>query len=148
MPHASLVRDPIDPARVLALVGDAGHGAAVLFLGVVRNEADGRAVSGMTYDAYEEMAAAVLMAIADEACERWGTDRLAVLHRVGELSVGDISVAIAVSSCHRADAFEASRYVIEEIKHRLPVWKKERYAGGDEAWVVGSVPPSRSGEGA
>ena len=148
MPHACLVREPIEPARVLALVGDAGHGAAVLFLGVVRNEADGRAVSGIAYDAYEEMAAAVLAAIADEACERWGTDRMAVFHRVGELSVGDVSVAIAVSSCHRAEAFEASRYVIEEIKHRLPVWKKERYAGGDEAWVVGSVPPSRSGEGA
>ena len=142
MPHASLVRDPIDPARVLALVGDEGHGAAVLFLGVVRNEADGRAVSGMTYDAYEEMAAVVLVAIADEACERWGTDRMAVLHRVGELSVGDVSVAIAVSSCHRTEAFEAARYVIEEIKHRLPGWKKERYVGGDEAWVVGS------GEGA
>ncbi|MDP2956758.1 MAG: molybdenum cofactor biosynthesis protein MoaE [Longimicrobiales bacterium] len=148
MAHASLVRDPIDPARVLALVGDESHGAAVLFLGMVRNEADGRAVSGMTYDAYEEMAAVVLVAIADEACERWGTDRMAVLHRVGELSVGDVSVAVAVSSCHRAEAFEASRYVIEEIKHRLPVWKKERYAEGDEAWVAGSVPPTRSGKGA
>ncbi len=73
---------------------------------------------------------------------------MAVLHRVGELSVGDVSVAIAVSSRHRVEAFEASRYVIEEIKRRLPVWKKERYAGGDEAWVVGSVPPPRSGEGA
>lgn len=148
MPHAALVRDPIDPARALALVGDEGHGAAVLFLGMVRNEADGRTVSGMTYDAYEEMAAAVLGAIADEASERWGTDRMAVLHRVGELSVGEVSVAIAVSSCHRAEAFEASRYIIEEIKHRLPVWKKERYAGGDEAWVAGTVPRFGSGEGA
>ena len=95
----------------------------------------------MRYDAYEEMAEAVLGEIAGEAAEVLGTDRVAVIHRIGELAVGEVSVAIAVSSPHRARAFEASRYVIEEIKKRLPVWKKERYVDGGQAWVAGTVPP-------
>jgi molybdopterin synthase catalytic subunit len=95
----------------------------------------------MTYEAYEEMAGPVLEAIALEARERIGSDRVAVVHRVGELGIGEASVAIAVSSPHRAEAYEASRYVIEEIKKRLPVWKKEHYVGGDAGWVEGTVPP-------
>jgi len=140
--HVALVHDPIDPARLLSMVGDDADGAAILFLGVVRDHADGRAVRGMRYEAYEDMAREVLAAIASEATRLLGTDRIAVVHRVGELSIGEVSVAIAVSSPHRAEAFEASRYVIEEIKKRLPVWKKERYAEGGEGWVVGIVPPA------
>jgi molybdopterin synthase catalytic subunit len=140
MIHAHVVREPIDPGAVLAQVGDAGDGAVLLFLGTVRDHAGGRAVKGLSYDAYEEMARDVLGAIAVEAAERLGTDRVAVVHRVGEMRVGETSVAIAVSSPHRAEAYEASRYVIEEIKKRLPVWKKERYRGGAEAWVEGTVP--------
>jgi molybdopterin synthase catalytic subunit len=140
MVHAALVRDPIDPGAVLARVGHREDGAALLFVGVVRNHAQGRAVEGLRYDAYEEMAAEVLRAIAQEASQALGTDRIAVVHRVGELSVGETSVAIAVSSPHRAEAFAASRYVIEEIKKRLPVWKRESYADGGEAWVPGETP--------
>jgi molybdopterin synthase catalytic subunit len=114
----------------------------LLFVGTVRDHADGRAVDGVRYDVYEEMARPVLHAIAAEAAEILGTDRVAVVHRVGALDIGEVSVAIAVSSPHRAEAFEASRYVIEEIKKRLPVWKKERYLEGDEAWVAGAVPPT------
>jgi molybdopterin synthase catalytic subunit len=95
----------------------------------------------MHYDAYVEMAGPVLEEIASEAAERLGTDRLTVVHRTGELAIGDVSVAIAVSSPHRAESFEASRFVIEEIKKRLPVWKKERYVNGDAAWVEGEIPP-------
>ena len=145
MIHASVRPDPIDPAAVLARVGSPQDGATLLFLGVVRDHADGRSVSGMRYDAYAEMAEPVLAEIAREAAERLGTDRLAVVHRYGELEVGEVSVAIAASSPHRAEAFDASRYVIEEIKKRLPVWKKEHYADGSEAWVEGTVPPSPSG---
>ncbi len=140
--HSAIVHAPLDPAALLARVGDPADGAALLFVGVVRDHADGRAVTGMRYDAYEAMAGAVLADIAREAADRLGTDRIAVEHRVGTLVVGEPSVAIAVSCAHRAEAYEASRYVIEEIKKRLPVWKKERYADGDEAWVEGTAPPA------
>jgi molybdopterin synthase catalytic subunit len=145
--QAALVRDPIDPADVLARVGHDEDGAAVLFLGTVRNHADARPVTGITYEAYEAMAAPVLAAIAGEAADLLGTDRLAVMHRVGELSVGEHSVAIAASSPHRAQAFEASRYVIEEIKKRLPVWKKEHYVDGRHEWVAGTTPRPETREG-
>lgn len=132
---------PIDPDAILAAVGAPSDGAALLFLGVVRDHNDGRPVSGVKYEAYAEMARHVLATIAREAAERLGTDRVAVVHRIGELGVGDVSVAIAVSSPHRAEAYEASRYIIEEIKKRLPVWKEERYVDGETRWLDGQVPP-------
>lgn len=145
MIHARVGSEPIDTAAVLARVGAAEDGAAVLFVGIVRDHADGRSVTGMRYDAYVEMAEPVLTEIAHEAAERFGTRRMAVEHRVGELVIGEVSVAIAVSSPHRAEAYESSRYVIEEIKKRLPVWKKERYVDGSEEWVEGTTPPLPSG---
>ena len=147
MIHAAVVNDVIEPGEVLSRVGSEEDGATILFLGVVRDHADGRPVSGMRYDAYVEMAEPVLREIASEAAERLGTDRVAVVHRVGELAIGEVSVAIAVSSPHRAEAFDASRYVIEEIKKRLPVWKKEHYADGSEEWVEGTVPPGTAASG-
>jgi len=147
MIHASIQQSPIDPTAVVEQVGHQEDGAVLLFVGVVRNHADGRAVTGMRYEAFEEMAVDVLKTIAGEAAGRLGTDRVAVVHRVGDLSIGDASVAVAVSSPHRADAYEASRYVIEEIKKRLPIWKKEHYAEGDDAWVGGSIPPVDSPAG-
>jgi molybdopterin synthase catalytic subunit len=141
MVRAVVQAGPIEPERVLAQVGSDEDGAVLLFMGVVRNHADGRAVQGMHYEAYAAMASGVLREIADEAAARLGTDRLSVVHRTGELAVGEVSVAIAVSSPHRGEAYEASRYVIEEIKQRLPVWKKERYTDGDASWVEGTVPP-------
>jgi molybdopterin synthase catalytic subunit len=140
--HTAIVHDPIRAEDVLAHVGADEDGAAVLFLGVVRDHADGRPVTGMTYESYEEMAEPVLREIALEAAQRIGSDRVAVVHRVGDLAIGEVSVAIAVSSPHRAEAFDASRYVIEEIKKRLPVWKKEHYADGSPEWVRGMVPPA------
>jgi len=140
--HTAIVHDPIRNEDVLAHVGADEDGAAVLFLGIVRDHADGRPVTGMTYESYEEMAGPVLHDIALEAAQRIGSDRIAVVHRVGDLGIGEVSVAIAVSSPHRAEAFDASRYVIEEIKKRLPVWKKEHYADGAREWVAGTVPPT------
>lgn len=145
MVRATVQSDPIEPQRVLAQVGSDEDGAVLLFLGVVRNHADGRSVRGMHYESYETMASGVLREIASEAAERLGTDRLSVVHRTGELAIGEVSVAIAVSSPHRAESYEASRYVIEEIKKRLPVWKKERYADGEVSWVEGTVPPGSGG---
>lgn len=147
LPLGAVVRDPIDPAGVLARVGSDRDGAVLLFLGVVRDHADGRAVTGMHYEAYEEMAERVLLEIAEEAAARAGSPRLVVVHRVGALAVGEVSVAIAVSTPHRAEAYDASRYVIEEIKQRLPVWKKEHYVEGGESWVPGVVPPTGAPEG-
>ena len=139
--RAWITRAPIDPADVLSRVGDDADGAVILFLGVVRNHNEGEAVRGLGYDAYDAMAARVLDEIAGEAAERLGTPRVAVVHRVGELEVGETSVAIAASSPHRAESFDAARWVIEEIKKRLPVWKKEHYAGGESEWVEGVAPP-------
>ncbi len=143
MIHAAVVHDPIAHEDVLSRVGAEQDGAVLLFLGVVRDHADGRPVSGMRYESYEEMATPVLREIAEEAAGRIGSDRVAVVHRVGELDIGEVSVAIAVSSPHRAEAYDASRYVIEEIKKRLPVWKKEHYVDGTQEWVAGTVPPVR-----
>ena len=144
MSFAAIVREPIDPAHVLSLIGADQDGASLLFLGVVRDHNDGRSVGGVRYDAYEEMAARVLLEIVDEATRSAHTDRVAAVHRIGELKVGEVSVAIAVSSPHRAEAYDASRYIIEEIKKRLPVWKKERYSDGAERWVEGRTPDAAS----
>jgi molybdopterin synthase catalytic subunit len=146
--HTLVVDVPIDPVDVLRRVGAPDDGAVLLFLGTVRNHADGHSVDGMTYEAYERMASPVLAEIAAEAAERLGTDRVAVVHRVGELAIGDVSVAIAVSSPHRAEAYDASRHVIEEIKKRLPIWKHEHYTDGRSKWVEGVRPtPARAAAG-
>jgi molybdopterin synthase catalytic subunit len=139
--RAWITANPIIPAEVLGEVGSAADGAAVLFLGTVREQNAGRAVSGMRYEAFAEMAESVLLQITQEAAVQAGTDRIAVVHRTGELSIGDVSVAIAVSSPHRGEAFDATRYVIEQIKVRLPVWKHEHYVSGPSRWVDG-VPPA------
>ena len=139
--HCHVGPEEIDSTKLLSRVGSDEDGAAILFIGVVRNHADGRSVSGMRYDSYVEMSQQELKSIAAEAAERLGTDRLAVEHRTGELQIGEISVAIAVSSPHRAESFDATRYIIEEIKKRLPVWKKEYYEDGTDSWVEGTLPP-------
>lgn len=132
--------DRIEAAAVLEAVGSEADGAAVLFLGTVRNHNGGRPVGGLRYEAYLEMAEQVLVQIAAEAESRWSTDRIAAVHRVGELSIGDVSVAVAVSTPHRAEAFEAARYIIEQLKVRLPIWKHEQYVTGETAWLGGDVP--------
>ncbi|HEX6306887.1 MAG TPA: molybdenum cofactor biosynthesis protein MoaE [Longimicrobiales bacterium] len=139
--RAWLTRDVIDPQAVLDSIGSAADGAAILFLGTVRDENEGRSVDGMHYDAYPEMAEAVLREIALVAAQRAGTDRIAVVHRIGTLGIGEVSVAIAVSTPHRAESFDAARFIIEQIKQRLPVWKQEHYTAGGVRWLAGSVPP-------
>jgi molybdopterin synthase catalytic subunit len=143
--RAEVVNRVIDAAAVMGQVGAPEDGAVLLFLGTVRNHAEGESVGGMTYEAYEGMAAPVLTQIANEAAERLGTDRVVVVHRIGELAIGEVSVAIAVSSPHRAQAYDASRYVIEEIKKRLPVWKREHYTSGRSEWVEGVRPSPDTG---
>ena len=145
MSWSDVTSDPIEPAVVLERVGTPEDGAVALFLGIVRNSNDGRPVSGMEYEGYGDMAREQLAAIVREAAGRANSDRVAVVHRLGELEVGEVSVAIAVSSPHRAEAFDAARYVIEEIKTRLPIWKRERYLDGEAEWLEGHLPVTGKG---
>lgn len=127
---------PLRPEEMLDLVSAPGHGAQSLFMGVIRDHHEGRAVLAVTYDAFAPLAERVLAEIAEEASKRWKA-RVAAGHRLGRLEIGDASVVIAAGCAHRAEAFEACRYVIEQIKTRLPVWKKEHYEGGQARWLDG-----------
>lgn len=135
-----IVDQPIDLTELLSSVERRGNGAVLLFVGTVRDFNEGRLVTGIRYDAYREMAESVLRDIIREAGEGHENCVVGAVHRVGELEVGAASVAIAVSTPHRADSFEACRYIIEQIKVRLPVWKHERYVGGESGWVAGADP--------
>jgi molybdopterin synthase catalytic subunit len=123
---------PIDVAELEGAVGRLGHGALVTFVGRARDTADdGREVVELEYEAYPEMAESVLREIAAEASARWGV-AAAVVHRVGTVPLGEAAVAIVTAGAHRAEAYEANRFVIEAIKERLPIWKRERFADGSE----------------
>lgn len=126
---------PIGAESVLPLVQADEHGAVLVFLGTVRNHNEGRAVSSVQYEAYREMAEQTLAQICSEAAAKIDA-KIAAVHRVGELEVGAVSIAIAASTPHRAEAFEACRHVIEEVKKRLTVWKQERYTGGEQEWLA------------
>jgi len=134
-PLATLVRSPIDPVRLVQAVSSPGNGAVILFLGAVRQVNDGRDVTGIDYAAYEGMALRELQAIVDEGAQRFGTFDVVVEHRLGELTVEDISVGIAVGHAHRDAAYAVSRWVIEELKRRVPIWKREHYTDGTRQWV-------------
>jgi molybdopterin synthase catalytic subunit len=138
--HCRIISQPIDAASLLAEVATPSDGAVLLFWGVVRNENDGREVNGLDYEAYAEMAEAKLREIVAEAAQRWSVGGIAAVHRIGKLNVGEASVGIAVAAPHRAEAYEASRYVIEELKRRVPIWKRENYLDGPSAWLGGAVP--------
>jgi molybdopterin synthase catalytic subunit len=125
---------PIDVPGVLAAVEGPGEGGVVLFVGRVRDEARGRAVRRLDYEAYPAMAVAELEALEREALGARGAARVALVHRVGRLEIGEVAVAIAVAAPHRAQAFEACRWLIDALKQRVPIWKKEWYADGSE-WV-------------
>jgi molybdopterin synthase catalytic subunit len=140
VPLCRVVRGPIDADALLREAVSPSDGAALLFWGVVRNENEGRGVAHLEYQAYVEMAEREMEKIAEEARERWGTGEISVVHRVGRLEVGEASVAIVVAAPHRAETYEASRYVIEELKRRVPVWKREGYVEGPSEWVRGYTP--------
>jgi molybdopterin synthase catalytic subunit len=130
-----VIDGPIDVAALIAAVSDPSCGAVATFLGTVRDHAEGRPVSAIDYHAYREMAVRKLAEIGDEIRREWGLDRVAIVHRVGHLGIGDVSVAIAVASPHRAEAFAACRHAIERIKVIVPIWKKEGWADGGAHWV-------------
>lgn len=133
--HAAVVAGPIDALALLARVQHAGIGAVSLFLGTVRDLNDGRPVSGMEYEAYEPMAESELRAVAEAACAATPNLVIALEHRVGLLDIGDVSVAIACAHPHRAPAIDAARRVIDTLKQRVPIWKREHYVDGERSWI-------------
>lgn len=133
-PYLAVQEAPLDVGALLAAVDGPAEGGVVLFVGRVRDRARGRGVRQLDYQAYAPMALAEMRALADEARARLGAARVAIAHRTGRLAVGEAAVAIAVASAHRAQAFEACRWLIDELKQRVPIWKKEWYADGGE-WV-------------
>jgi molybdopterin synthase catalytic subunit len=125
----------IDPRALETAIADASRGAVVTFLGVVRELSDDRrGVIGLEYQAYEPLALETFAQIEDEARARFGDVRLAIAHRVGDLFVGDVAVAVVAAAAHRGAAFDACEYAIDEIKCRAPIWKRERFADGSTQW--------------
>jgi molybdopterin synthase catalytic subunit len=136
-----LLATPLPTDRAVAWATTPAAGAVVSFLGVVRDHAEGRTgVVGLDYEAYEEEAVPVLGRIAAEARRRWpGVERLALLHRTGSLALSEPSVAVVVSSPHRADAFEAARWCIDTLKESAPIWKREHWSDGSD-WSPAEQP--------
>ncbi len=134
----ALQDDPIRIERLFDGLAAHGDGAVAAFLGTVRERNLGRVVVGLTYHAWPEMALAELRKIEAETRERHGATAVRIVHRTGQLAVGEVSVAIVVASPHRGQAFDACRFAIETLKRTVPIWKKERYADGSEAWIEGS----------
>jgi molybdopterin synthase catalytic subunit len=141
MPERLLIRitfEPIGADEAAAFVADRTAGGTCLFLGTVRDHSATGAVTGLTYEAWEEMAAKRLEEIGEEMLEKWPVRKVALLHRTGDLVIGEASVVVACSAPHRAEAFDACRYGIERLKEDVPIWKKEHLAEGESHWVMGS----------
>jgi MoaE-MoaD fusion protein len=130
----AVVETPLVPDEIAALVAAPEAGAVVTFVGAVRNQARGRAVKWLDYEAYAAGCVPIFTRLADEMHEQWRIVAVAIHHRVGHLLVGDASVVIAVSAAHRQDAFAACAYAIDKLKERAPIWKKEAYEDG-EIWI-------------
>ena len=133
-----LVREPVDLAELAATAPS--DGALCLFVGVVRSESAGRSVERLEYEAYEEMALPLMEEIAGETRGRFPVSAVRLVHRLGRLEIGETSVAIAVASPHRDEAFAACRFAIDTLKARVPIWKKEHYVDGT-AWLEGPQAP-------
>lgn len=129
-----MVEEPLDIQAVVEHVSDPAAGAVVTFVGTVRDHARGKRVLSLEYEAYPEMAERTLRRIHEEIRARWDVCKIAVVHRMGRLQVGEVSVVIAVSSAHREEAFKACRYAIDRTKEIVPIWKKEVYEDG-ECWI-------------
>ena len=129
-----LTDKPIDVGAVMAAVDGPGAGAVTLFVGRVREQSRERDVERLDYEAYGDMAISEMQALAEEACREHGALRVAMVHREGRLALGETAVAFAVAAAHRPEAFEACRWLIDTLKERVPIWKKERYSDGEE-WI-------------
>lgn len=131
----ALTKDIIDYQALTEQVRRSDCGAVVTFLGTVRDLTDGKVTVALDYEAYPGMAEKKLAEIERDTRERWPVGDIALVHRLGHMKVGEISVAVAVSCPHRAQAFEACRYAIDRLKELVPIWKKENWADGSTEWV-------------
>lgn len=130
-----LTQTEIDPSRQSSNLSDPGAGAFATFEGRVRDNNEGKDVTALSYEAYDKLALTEAQKILQEARDRFGILKAQAIHRTGDLKIGDIAVWVGVSSPHRKEAFAACQYIIDEIKHRLPIWKKETYKDGTYEWV-------------
>lgn len=133
-----ITSEPLVVDEALAFVADPGAGGTAVFIGTVRDHSGAGDVTGLSYEAWDELAAQRLAAIGDEMHVRWPVRKVAILHRTGDLAVGEASVVVAASAPHRGDAFDACRHGIERLKEDVPIWKKESLVSGDAHWVMGS----------
>ena len=127
-----LQKEVLDPSPLRRAVSDPGHGAVLLFEGVTRDHFEGRRVTHLEYEAYAAMALLEMERIAADALLEWPTVKIAIAHRTGPVGLGETSLIVAVGAPHRPEGYEANRFVLEAIKKRLPVWKKEVYEDGQE----------------
>lgn len=139
MLRVEITREPIDAMAARGLVEAPDCGAVLVFWGVVRNHHQGKAVSHIDYHCYREMAERELRAVAEEAASAHGLDRLAVVHRIGEVAVGEASLLVVAASRHRKPAFDGILSLVDELKKRVPIWKKE-YGPDGSHWVEGVLP--------
>jgi molybdopterin synthase catalytic subunit len=130
--------EPIVVDEALAAVADPGAGGTAVFIGTVRDHSEAGDVTGLSYEAWDDLATERLGAICGEMLERWPLRKVAIVHRTGDLVVGEASVVVAASAPHRGDAFDACRHGIERLKEDVPIWKKESLVSGDAHWVMGS----------
>ena len=133
-----LTREPLQLESILRRVENPDCGAVVTFLGVVRKHHHGREVLRLDYTAYEAMALAQMRRLGEELRERWPLHKVAIVHRLGTLEVGEASIALVLSLAHRQEGFEALRHAIDTFKQTVPIWKKEHFADGEARWVEGS----------
>ncbi len=127
------------PSKVLSEVMDVAAGGVALFLGTVRDHSEAGKVVELDYQSYVDMAERNLREIEKEVLRKWPVKKIKIVHRIGRLRLGEVSVAVALSTPHRAEAFEACRYAIDRIKRDVPIWKREMLAGGKRIWVAGQT---------
>lgn len=135
MIRSAITDREIDISSLISEVRSTVAGAISVFVGTVRETSDGRSVSYLEYESYQSMADSELVAIVEDAARQFSVSALVAEHRIGELEVGDVSVVIASAHAHRTDAIECTRVVIEEIKKRVPIWKREHFLDGAQEWV-------------
>ncbi|GAB1420737.1 molybdenum cofactor biosynthesis protein MoaE [Anaerolineales bacterium] len=132
-----ITQQPLDPNRLIDETQDDGSGALIIFVGTVRNTNQGKPVDGMTYEAHIPLAVQALLDLETETKQTFAISQCRVQHRIGSLKLGEASVVIVVRAPHRDDAYQASRYMIDELKKRVPIWKEEHYLDGDSRYLDG-----------